>query len=78
MGYGPLCALFKKENGKTINNYITETRINKAKQLLDEGYSNISAVSTMVGYADANYFGKCFKKIYGITPGRYIDEIQSK
>ncbi|HHV99803.1 MAG TPA: response regulator [Clostridiaceae bacterium] len=78
VGYGHLCALFKKETGKTINTYITETRINKAKQLLDEGYSNISAVSTMVGYADANYFGKCFKKIYGITPGRYIDEIQSK
>ncbi len=78
VGYGHLCALFKKETGKTINTYITETRINKAKELLDNGYKNISAVSTMVGYADPNYFGKCFKKIYGITPGRYIDEIKSQ
>jgi two-component system response regulator YesN len=28
-----------------------------------------------VGYADANYFGKCFKKFYGIPPSKYLENI---
>lgn len=78
IGYGRLCLLFKRETGKTINDYITEIRINKAKKLIDDGCNSVSAVSARIGYADANYFGKCFKKIYGITPGRYIDNILSR
>jgi len=75
VGRSYLCVLFKKEMGKTINNYITEIRMNKAKKLIEEGHDNVSDISVMVGYSDANYFGKCFKKIFGITPGRYIEEI---
>jgi two-component system, response regulator YesN len=78
IGYARLCFLFKRETGKTINDYITETRINRSKKLIDEGCHSVSAVSARIGYADANYFGKCFKKIYGITPGRYIDNILSR
>ncbi|HHV99663.1 MAG TPA: helix-turn-helix transcriptional regulator [Clostridiaceae bacterium] len=75
VGRSYLCVLFKKEMGKTINNFITEIRMNKAKKLIEEGHDNVSDISVMVGYADANYFGKCFKKTFGITPGRYIEEI---
>lgn len=78
VGYGYLCTIFKKEMGKTINTYISDTRIIKAKQLIDEGCHSVYAASAKVGYADANYFGKCFKKLYGITPGKYIDNILSK
>lgn len=75
--YGHLCFLFKRETGSTINDYITETRVKKAKELIDEGLASVSSVSNKVGYADANYFGKCFKKLYGLTPGRYIENRQT-
>lgn len=73
IGYGRLCELFKRETGVTINHYITDARIRMAKKLIDEGHHSVSAVSARVGYADANYFGKSFKKKYGIAPGNYID-----
>jgi two-component system response regulator YesN len=71
--YGHLCFLFKRETGKTINEYISELRILKAKELIDSGCHSISMVAAKVGYADANYFSKCFKKFVGITPGKYIE-----
>jgi two-component system response regulator YesN len=78
VGYGRLCELFKRETGVTINHYMTDARIRRAKKLIDEGCRSVSAVSAQVGYADANYFGKCFKKKYGIAPGNYIDNLLSK
>jgi Response regulator containing CheY-like receiver domain and AraC-type DNA-binding domain len=78
IGYGRLCELFKKETGSTINSYITEARIYKAKKLIDEGCHSVAAAASRVGYADANYFGKCFKKKYGVAPGKYIDNRLSR
>jgi len=67
-----LCAVFKKETGKTINQYITEFRIEKAKELLIEDSTiKISAIGRNVGYPDQNYFTKIFKKIVNITPSEY-------
>jgi two-component system response regulator YesN len=71
--YGHLCFLFKRETGKTINEYIGELRICKAKELIDGGCQSIAMVAARVGYADANYFSKCFKKLAGISPGKYIE-----
>lgn len=64
------CGVFKEETGKTINEYITEYRINKAKQYI---YDNLPLedVARMVGYYDGNYFSKIFKKVTGVTPTSY-------
>lgn len=75
--YGHLCFLFKRETGSTINDYITQIRITKARELMDEGVHSVTEVSERVGYADANYFGKCFKKLYGLAPGRYMEHFTS-
>jgi len=71
--YGYLCFLFKRDVGKTINDYLTNLRITKAKELFDNGILSVAEVSSKVGYVDANYFGKCFKKIIGISPAKYIE-----
>ena len=71
--YGHLCFLFKRETGKTINEYISELRISKARELMDGGCHSIALVAAKVGYADANYFGKCFKKLTGISPAKYVE-----
>ncbi len=76
VNYAHLCFIFKRETGMTINNYLTQLRMNKAKELFDSGNVVVHYVANKVGYADANYFGKCFKKYYGVAPSKYIENIR--
>lgn len=66
-----VCTFFKNETGQTLNQYITEYRMEKAKQLLRDGRFKISDISSRVGYNDGNYFGKSFKKYSGLSPSEY-------
>lgn len=66
-----LCAFFKKETGKTVNEYLTQVRIEKSKQLLCQKNIKLSDVAGKVGYNDANYYSKTFKKLVGVTPSEY-------
>ncbi|HEY5585165.1 MAG TPA: response regulator [Ruminiclostridium sp.] len=68
---GYLRAIFKREAGITISDYITKLRMLKAKELLSLGNMKLSVISEMVGYSDASYFSKCFKKYYGASPSDY-------
>ena len=52
---------FKSETGQTLNQYLTEYRMEKAKQLLSDPKYKISEISSKVGYTDGNYFGKASK-----------------
>lgn len=65
------CTLFKDETGQTLNQFITDYRINRAKELLDDPRNNISKIAAKVGYNDGNYFSKAFKKITGSSPSEY-------
>ncbi len=69
-----LCTVFKTETGGTLNQYITDYRIDKAKQLLKDPRNKIIEISTRVGYSDCNYFGKIFKKVVGLTPSEYREK----
>jgi two-component system, response regulator YesN len=75
LNYSYLCFAFKKDTGLTINDYITEYRIEKAKGLFDNGNTLITNVAYNVGYSDSNYFGKCFKKRIGMSPSNYVKNI---
>jgi len=66
-----LCALFKQSSGQTINEYITEVRINKAKELLADHRIKLYDVCYNVGYYSPSYFSKLFKKNTGMTPSEY-------
>jgi len=65
---------FKKETNKTISQFIHENRVKKAAYYLDYSDLSISEISMMVGYQDANYFTRIFKKIKGRTPTEYRDQ----
>lgn len=69
-----VCTLFKTETGKTLNQYLTEYRINMAKQLLDDSHYKITDISSKVGYSDGNYFSKTFKKYVGLSPSEYREK----
>lgn len=63
--------MFKNETGQTLNQYLTEYRLKKAQELLNDPRNTVSGVSAMVGYNDSNYFSKAFKKYTGISPTVY-------
>lgn len=69
-----LCAFFKKSTGKTINEFITETRIEKAKELLKDDRIKLYEVATGVGWRDVNYFSTLFKRRLGCTPSEYREK----
>ena len=66
--------LFKEEAGVTFVEYLTSLRIDKAKELIREGKLSIKEVSGAVGYADANYFSRLFKKQTEMTPREYREK----
>lgn len=71
ISHSHLCVLFKKETGKTLNQYITEFRIEKARELLEDSTVKLYYVAARVGYSDQNYFTKIFKKHTNMTPSEY-------
>nr|WP_260440103.1 response regulator [Cohnella lubricantis] len=63
-----LSVLFKKETGETIMDYLTRIRMDRARELLKDQAYKIYEVSEQVGYSDANYFSKLFKRMEGVYP----------
>jgi two-component system response regulator YesN len=70
-----VCTFFKNETGQTLNQYLTEYRMERAKQLLSDPRYKITDISSRVGYSDGNYFGKSFKKYCGLSPSEYRERI---
>lgn len=66
-----LSRLFNKEMGSSFTNYLTKLRVNKAKDLLEEGRLSIREVSAYVGYPNQVYFSKVFSRVVGQTPAKY-------
>ncbi|MFC5404092.1 response regulator transcription factor [Cohnella soli] len=64
------CNVFKAETGLTFWDYLTQIRIEKAKELLQTDMKTYEIAYT-VGYENASYLSKVFKKAHGITPSEY-------
>lgn len=71
-------SIFKEVTGKSPIEYLLDIRINRAKELLNEGMS-VSETAIRTGFSDVYYFSKCFKNHEGINPTSYRDsEIATK
>lgn len=62
---------FTKEVGNTFSNYVTEVRIRKAKELMDNTNLKMYEISEKVGYNNVEHFTRVFKKVCKISPGAY-------
>jgi len=71
LSHSYICTAFKKHTDKTINQYITEYRIELAKMYLGDKRISLSDVAARVGFSDQNYFTKVFKRITKVTPSEY-------
>ncbi|WP_367379412.1 helix-turn-helix domain-containing protein [Subtercola boreus] len=63
--------LFKQQTGSPVLHYQTQLRMARARELLDTTDDQVSTVAALVGYDDAFYFSRQFRKIHGTTPLRY-------
>ena len=63
--------LFKREAGVTFVQYITQKRLEDAKELLLATQKSIEEIAAEVGVKDYCYFQKIFKKATGMPPGKY-------
>ncbi|TBL68272.1 response regulator transcription factor [Paenibacillus thalictri] len=66
-----LSHLFKQEAGYNLSEYITETRIDRAKQLLTATELKIYDVARLAGYQSPKHFALVFKQLTGVTPMAY-------
>nr|WP_242053378.1 AraC family transcriptional regulator [Nostoc parmelioides] len=67
------CRLFKQLMGVAPYQYVLQQRMEKAKQLLQQGQYAIADIALMVGCADQSHLTKHFKKYTGVTP-KYFAE----
>lgn len=72
-----LSSLFNQEIKKGFNEYLSEIRVEKAKQLIRGGNDNFQEVVVSCGFYSYNYFFKVFKKKTGMTPKEYAQKSSS-
>lgn len=66
-----ICPLFKKTVGVTINRFLTDTRLENARRLLESTEDSLEQIARACGYANAKYFGRAFKAAFKQSPGEY-------
>lgn len=64
-------AIFSAETGQTFVEYLTQVRLEKAKELLMCSSMRTAEIGYEVGYKDAHYFSYIFKKVVGCSPKEY-------
>lgn len=63
--------IFKEEMGENFNTYVNRVRVNAAKKLLLNEAIPLVDISNLVGFETQSYFSKVFKRLTGVTPGKY-------
>ena len=63
--------LFEQLTGLTPIQYITEYRVEKAKELLRTSNISVTKIAELVGYPDSFYFSRVFKKHINVSPSMY-------
>ena len=68
-----LSRLFKEKTGQTMQEYLISVRMEAAKKQLERGAS-VAEASQLCGYDDVCNFSKMFKRLFGISPGKWKTE----
>lgn len=63
--------LFKSEVGENFIDYVTSKKVERAKEMIKETDIPLNTIAFDLGFNEANYFSKVFKKISGMTPSQF-------
>lgn len=69
-----LTRVFKEQYGVSINSYLLQVRITKAKNMLRFTDEKVEAIGRVCGFGEANYFSRIFKQAEGISPSEYREK----
>ncbi len=64
--------MFRKETGKTCVAYLTDVRLNRAVELLNQTSDKTYVIAQKVGYLEQNYFSYVFKKKFGVSDRKSV------
>ena len=66
-----LSRIFKEQKGETIQGYVNEVKITRAKNLIREGSFSFSEISDKLSFDNPQYFSRVFKRVTGMTPTEF-------
>jgi len=69
-------AFFKKYSGENMTDFITRIRVQHTKQMLTEDMT-INDIALRVGYSNNIVLTKVFKKLEGVTPGKFREQLRN-
>lgn len=72
------CRRFSQLTGMSLTNYVRMLRMEKARNIFLSGEKDITKTAIDCGYSNLNYFTRCFRSYYGITPSKMISIINNK
>jgi AraC family transcriptional regulator len=63
--------VFKRTTGLTLHQYVVSRRIERARQLLQDGELSIATIAVDTGFASQSHLTEVFRRELGVTPGVY-------
>lgn len=69
--------IFKKETGLSIIDYQNNNRIIQSKRLLEKSNMSVEEIADLLGFSNASYFSRTFKKQVGISPSAYRKSVKN-
>lgn len=76
MNPAAFCRYFKENTGKTFKEYVLDMRIGYACKLLTTSFMNISQISATCGFESPVHFNRIFKRVTGMTPSAYREQME--
>lgn len=70
--------LFKQELSVTIKQYISEMRMERARELLTQTYDTVDEIAAKCGCSNGNYFAKAFRKNQHMSPTDYRKQMEKR
>lgn len=75
---GYLSALFKKTTGISVVEYVNQSKIERAKELISNGMRRVDEMAEALGFENIYYFSKVFKKFTGLPPTEYVRRMDER
>lgn len=74
MSKSHLSRILRREMGCTFTEYVNRLRVERSKLSLISGRMSLAEIAVSVGFEDQSYFTRIFKKVTGVTPGKYREQ----
>lgn len=71
MSYSVIGRLFSANEGRTIENYLMNLRVERAKELIRYGQLTLSEIADEAGYSSVAHLSRMFKRVTGMTPTEF-------